>query len=39
MIALGAKIINTSQMTAEQSSAAILNDVRQRLPEELRAKN
>jgi CMP/dCMP kinase len=31
MIALGAKVINNSQMTAEQTSAAIITDIRQRL--------
>ncbi len=33
MIALGAKVINNSQMTAEQTSGAILADIRQRLAE------
>jgi len=32
MIALGAKVINTSQMTAEQTSRLILDDIRARLP-------
>ncbi|HEV2207592.1 MAG TPA: (d)CMP kinase [Verrucomicrobiae bacterium] len=32
MIALGAKVINNSQMTAEQTSATIIKDIRQRLP-------
>ncbi len=32
MIALGAKIINNSEMTAEQTSALILEDIRRRLP-------
>ncbi len=32
MIALGAKIINNSEMTAEETSALILEDIRQRLP-------
>lgn len=31
MIALGAKVINTSQMTAEQTSALIIQDIRGRL--------
>jgi cytidylate kinase len=31
MIALGAKVINNSQMTSEQTSALILADIRQRL--------
>lgn len=31
MVALGAKIINNSEMTAEQTSALILEDIRQRL--------
>jgi cytidylate kinase len=33
MVALGAKVINNSQMTAEQTSAMILDDVRARLKE------
>lgn len=33
MIALGAKVINNSQMTAEQTSRLILEDIRARLPE------
>ena len=32
MIALGAKVINNSQMTADQTSALIIADIRQRLP-------
>ncbi len=32
MIALGAKIINNSQMTADQTSSLILADIRSRLP-------
>jgi cytidylate kinase len=31
MIALGAKVINTSQMTLEETSALIIQDIRQRL--------
>lgn len=31
MVALGAKVINNSQMTAEQTSAMLLADIRQRL--------
>lgn len=31
MIALGAKVINNSQMTAEQTSGVIISDIRQRL--------
>jgi cytidylate kinase len=31
MIALGAKVINNSQMTAEQTSATIITDIKQRL--------
>ena len=34
MIALGAKVINNSQMTAEQTSGLILADIRQRLAEQ-----
>src|SRR5215831_7379665 len=33
MIALGAKVINNSQMTSEQTSTTILNDIRKRLSE------
>jgi CMP/dCMP kinase len=33
MIALGAKVINTSEMTSEQTSSLILEDVRKRLAE------
>ena len=33
MIALGAKVINNSQMTAEQTSGAILADIRKRMAE------
>ena len=33
MIALGAKVINNSQMTAEQTSGTILADIRKRLAE------
>ena len=33
MIALGAKVINNSQMTAEQTSSAILADIKKRLVE------
>jgi CMP/dCMP kinase len=32
MIALGAKVINNSQMTSEQTSSLILEDIRKRLP-------
>jgi cytidylate kinase len=38
MIALGAKVINNSQMTAEQTSALILEDVHARLAEQARHK-
>jgi CMP/dCMP kinase len=31
MIALGARVINNSQMTAEETSALILQDIQQRL--------
>jgi cytidylate kinase len=31
MIALGAHVINNSEMTAEQTSSAIIADLRQRL--------
>jgi hypothetical protein len=34
MIALGAKVINTSEMTPEQTSSLILDQVRQQLSEE-----
>ena len=37
MVALGAKVINTSQMTADQTSAMILDDIRTRLSERKRA--
>jgi cytidylate kinase len=37
MVALGAKVINTSQMTADQTSAMILEDIRSRLSERTRA--
>jgi cytidylate kinase len=33
MIALGAKVINNSQMTSEETSAVILSDIRRRLAE------
>jgi cytidylate kinase len=33
MVALGARVINTSEMTAEQTSALIISEVRQRLEE------
>lgn len=36
MIALGAKVINNSQMSAEQTSALILEDIRARLKEPVR---
>jgi Cytidylate kinase len=36
MVALGAKVINTSQQTAEQTSALILEDIRSRLGEQTR---
>jgi cytidylate kinase len=35
MIALGAKVINTSNMTAQQSSELILEEIRARLPREM----
>ena len=38
MIALGAKVINNSQMTAEQTSGLILADIRKRLAESERAR-
>ncbi len=37
MIALGAKVINNSQMTSEQTSGVILADIRKRLAERERA--
>jgi cytidylate kinase len=36
MVALGAKVINTSQMTADQTSAIILEDIRARLSQRAR---
>jgi len=38
MIALGAKVINNSQMTAEQTSGTILADIKKRLAEREKAK-
>ena len=38
MIALGAKVINNSQMTSDQTSALILADIRKRLAERERAE-
>ncbi|HOC57496.1 MAG TPA: (d)CMP kinase [Verrucomicrobiota bacterium] len=38
MIALGAKVINNSQMTAEQTSGTILADIRKRLAEAEKAQ-
>jgi len=38
MIALGAKVINNSQMTAEQTSGTILADIKRRLAEREKAK-
>ncbi len=32
MIALGAKVINNSQMTSEQTSGLIIADIKSRLP-------
>ena len=37
MIALGAKVINTSELTSEQTSGQILEDIRNRLGERARA--
>ena len=37
MIALGAKVINNSQMTSEQTSSAILADIRQRMADREKA--
>jgi len=38
MIALGAKVINNSQMTSEQTSGTILADIRKRLAEAEKAQ-
>ncbi len=38
MIALGAKVINNSQMTSEQTSGIILADIRKRLAEQEKAE-
>jgi cytidylate kinase len=38
MIALGAKVINNSQMTSEQTSGTILADLRKRLAEREKAE-
>jgi hypothetical protein len=38
MIALGAKVINNSQMTSEQTSSVIIADVKKRLAESERGK-
>ena len=39
MIALGAKVINNSQMTSEQTSGTILADIKQRLAEREKAES